>query len=93
MRKAQSYIHGHGVYYNEELKATCYADSNMPVENNERPCVKCQRLATPKGHDACMANLPGVKYACCGHGDREQAYVMFENGMVIRGFTIQKEKI
>lgn len=25
-------------------------------------------MPTPDGHDACLGELPGVKYACCGHG-------------------------
>jgi hypothetical protein len=33
----------------------------------KRPCVVCHRLRTPEGHDPCIANLPGVIKACCGH--------------------------
>jgi hypothetical protein len=28
----------------------------------------CHQLRTPEGHDPCIANLPGVIEACCGHG-------------------------
>jgi hypothetical protein len=34
----------------------------------KRPCAVCHRLRTPEGHDPCIANLPGVIQACCGHG-------------------------
>lgn len=34
------------------------------------------------GHDPCIANLPGVAYACCGHG-AEPGYIHFYNGRVI----------
>src|SRR5258707_458524 len=34
----------------------------------KRPCVVCHQLRTPEGHDPCIANLPGVFQACCGHG-------------------------
>lgn len=33
--------------------------------------------------DPCIGILPGVKYGCCGHGNR-QGYLFFENGHVIR---------
>jgi len=46
--------------------------------------VKCGHRRTVKGHDPCIANLPGVIGACCGHGV-EQGYVTFQNGIVIRG--------
>lgn len=37
------------------------------------------------GHDHCTANLPGVLFACCGHGKDRQAYVMFEDGLTVYG--------
>ena len=63
------------------------------ARNDEPPrsCVKCGKRATRKGHDPCIANLPGVNHACCGHGTKE-AYVVFENGMRIEGkFYTKKE--
>lgn len=48
------------------------------------PCPKCGEHRTPKGHDPCIANLPGVEYACCGHGV-ERGYAKFEDGRVLRG--------
>lgn len=47
-------------------------------------CTKCNKSATKDGHDPCIANLHGVINACCGHG-HDQGYVMFENGITIRG--------
>jgi len=49
-------------------------------------CAKCHERRTPDGHDPCIANLPGVQFACCGHGV-EDGYVMFEDGrrLVLRG--------
>jgi hypothetical protein len=49
------------------------------------PCRACGAVEpTPEGHDPCIANLPGVDFACCGHG-RQPGYVAFTNGTVIRG--------
>jgi hypothetical protein len=47
-------------------------------------CTKRGRRRTAQGHDPCIANLPGVKNACCGHGI-EPGYIQFENGITIRG--------
>jgi hypothetical protein len=30
-------------------------------------------------HDACIASLPFVEYACCGHGNARDAYLCFGN--------------
>lgn len=44
-----------------------YEDGTSPNEAI-RPCPKCNLCPTDKGHDACIADLPGVAFACCGHG-------------------------
>ena len=48
------------------------------------PCTRCGHYPSKKGHDWCLRNLPGVRYACCGHGE-EDAYIQFSNGITIRG--------
>lgn len=53
------------------------------AEYDEMPCVKCHK-APVKGMDACIANSPGVKNACCGHGFEFWAYVEYEDGTVLR---------
>ena len=47
------------------------------------PCEACG-LPPVDGCDGCIGRLPGVLFACCGHGKR-QGYVMFSNGLVLRG--------
>jgi len=65
-----------------------YIDTGERTDANwqGRPCGHCDRMATAEGHDACLGTLPGVMNACCGHGIREEAYVRFTNGVVLRGF-------
>ena len=46
---------------------------------NYQPCPKCGQLPTDEGHDACLGELPGVKFACCGHGVAI-GYIIFGNG-------------
>ena len=48
-------------------------------------CHKCKGWPTDLGHDPCIANLPGVKFACCGHGMKGRAYVVFNNDLTLRG--------
>lgn len=66
----------------------------MPFELNPDstvtylPCPRCGNLPTAEGHDWCLASrlgaLPGVDFACCGHGI-QRGYISFTNGLVIRG--------
>jgi hypothetical protein len=54
-------------------------------KTGEVVCRQCKMPRTPEGHDPCIADLPGVDFACCGHGDHP-GYVAFKNGHVIRGY-------
>ena len=54
-------------------------------------CKQCNMVATEQvdhyAHtneaiDPCLGRLPGVQFACCGHGDPlEDPYIMFTNGV------------
>jgi hypothetical protein len=50
----------------------------------EKSCIKCGKMPTKEGHDACLGNLPGVIAAYCDHGVEEE-YIFFENGVSIKG--------
>ena len=79
---------GNPIYCDPEKDHTkwYYADNDeLCVKENFRPCVCCGGTSE---HDDCLGMLPGVKYACCGHGDRDNAYIMFENGVIVRGFDV-----
>jgi hypothetical protein len=81
------YRFGHRIYLSGDGPYVArYRDTDEPVPRgpSRRPCPLCGGLPTPEGHDPCIANLPGVCYACCGHGV-EEGYVVFETGHVIRG--------
>ncbi len=79
---ATSHYQGHGIYFD---KAWHYVDDDTTVKDSIRPCGKCDKLATADGHDSCIANLPGVRNACCGHGDASAAYIEFDDLSIIRG--------
>lgn len=41
------------------------------------------------GPDPCLGYLPGVEFACCGHG-RDHGYIKFSNGIIIYFKTITR---
>jgi len=48
-------------------------------DGNKIKCKKCNRPPTPHGHDPCIADLPCVKAACCGHGIKG-GFITFRDG-------------
>lgn len=49
-------------------------------------CIKCKKGPTLEGHDGCLGTLPGlIMNACCGHGNDNQAYIQYWNGLRISG--------
>jgi hypothetical protein len=52
------------------------------------PCKNCGHQKDMKGEpDGCLGFLAGVVDACCGHGDKENSYVHFQDGTVLEGFV------
>jgi len=51
----------------------------------QRPCGKCGLHNTPEGHDACLGTLPGVKNACCGHGNVGAAFIQYSDDRYVQG--------
>ena len=57
---------------------------------NRRWCDHCGALSDGSdcfgGPDPCLGYLPGVFWACCGHGDEERhPYVWFIDGTSLEG--------
>ena len=87
---------GHKVYALQDSNGV-YSDwrymDGTPIKKEERNCLRCKSPHDFKDHDHCIANLPGVKYACCGHG-AENGYVKLYSGKVITFNTnCNREKI
>lgn len=49
-------------------------------------CPECGMIRQADGHDPCIGELPGVKFACCGHGGNGAylGYIHFVNGVTVR---------
>ncbi len=90
--RGRSTSRGHPIIW--DGKQWLYEDTRETLESDPfRPCKKCGSLEDSNdGHvDECLGLLPGVKNACCGHGSREEAYIMFENNVMITGFILREK--
>lgn len=74
------FLRGHQIEKNE-AGVWVYSDDKTTTADNwmKRPCGFCGLHNTPEGHDGCLGTLPGVKNACCGHGNPNEAYIQFED--------------
>ena len=82
---------GHPIIFKEEQWFYMDTMEPLPAFGGElRPCAKCgSEKWSGDGHvDECLGLLPGVSNACCGHGDRSEAYIVFNNGIVVRNFVV-----
>lgn len=76
----------------EDIK---YADNNVSVFKEARPCKLCKRFPIiTKNHryDACLGKLPGVKNACCGHGLKD-GYIQFNNLVRVNTKKLTKQAL
>ncbi len=80
-----AYFFGHLYFIDRDSRRVRYCDNReeVPPGPSRRPCPKCGMLPTPAGHDPCIADLPGVIFACCGHGV-EDGYIKFVDNRVVR---------
>lgn len=90
-----SYFRGHLIVFEGEFPngRWLYADTREPLPGwggKIRCCAKCDSKHEFHESDPCLGNLPGVDNACCGHGVREESYIRFTNGVVVKGFVVCK---
>lgn len=68
-----------------------FCDINQNVlDFNIRECGYCGKVPHPEGYDACIGFIPGVESACCGHGIKKEAYIVFRSGVLKRGSSAVK---
>ena len=89
---------GHKIYAEEDKDGVYaiwkYANDGTNIRSKDRQCPRCGNTPTKEGHDHCIANLPGVDYACCGHGV-EDGYVKLsdDRGTIRFGTHLNKKEI
>ncbi len=76
---------GHDISQNEQ-KMWTYIDTGQLVSDN--PNRDCKLCNSDTDIDGCLGKLPGVMNACCGHGNVNESYVQFTNGVILRGFAV-----
>lgn len=78
-----------------------YSDTKESVDwSAGRPCKGCGEKISPGCHDPCIAGLPQVRNACCGHmmpcdpaGRKHPGYVGLNDGRIIRFTALTGEEI
>ncbi len=76
----KSEYRGHKIKFKKEV--WLYNDTNKPVKDDINiSCGHCGQPITKEGYDACLGILPEVINACCGHGNIQEAYIQFSNGI------------
>ncbi len=74
----KDYWRGHEVYMGDD--GPRYVEDDVSIwDDNSRQCANCDRKDTVEGHDGCLGTLPGVSFACCGHGITNMAYIAFND--------------
>ena len=61
-------LRGHKIYFKNGQ--WFYLEDNTPI-TKEKPCIRCGKMPTKEGYDACLGHINGVESACCGHGMTE----------------------
>jgi len=64
----RSHMRGHPVEWSGGL--WLWSGTRVPV-TTDRPCVRCGRMPTPEGYDACVGHVEDAVSVCCGHGVSE----------------------
>jgi hypothetical protein len=79
-------LRGHEIHMGPDEEFV-FSDTGASVPDTweSRPCGYCGRSNTPEGYDGCVGHLPGVRNACCGHGQLKAAYIQYVGGRIIRG--------
>lgn len=80
-----SFYHGVPIFCKGRSKKWYYVETEerMTFRDKYMPCPNCGKIPSKEGHDACIANLPGVLFACCGHGIKGKGYLSMVDGTLI----------
>jgi len=79
-KKADTFNFGHPIYKDDQNQWRYLNDNKLFDFDTPRPCSKCKKEKPISGHDPCIQKLPGVRFACCGHGLIGKDYVTLVSG-------------
>jgi len=72
------FVGGHLAHIDQSSQR-CWGDTpNAPIAEI-RPCPKCNVVVPHDGPDPCLGLLPGVLFACCGHGIHFGAVILSDS--------------
>ncbi len=75
---------GHHAYYDFFNKCWRFVENRQRIKDSQPlSCGRCGCKPTLEGHDACLGTLPGVKFACCGHGV-DEGYIMWKDSVITK---------
>jgi len=63
-----SHLRGHQI---ELWKDGWHYSDTEELSDYDRPCIRCGRMPTEEGYDACIGYVLGALSICCGHGTTE----------------------
>ncbi|MEK6881734.1 MAG: hypothetical protein AABY22_19100 [Nanoarchaeota archaeon] len=85
---------GYWIYTNPKWVEKWLDTNKKLISQNERPCKLCGKFNIEEGeksYDPCLGKLPGVKFACCGHG-LTNGYIVFENDIKVKLVRLRKKE-
>lgn len=91
----EMFYRGHEIVFSEKKDGKyifVYKDTGDVVDEGKRACKSCGLVPEDNDIDPCLGKLPGVKFACCGHGNLEKAYITFDTDVTIRFFHTIEER-
>ena len=67
---------GHKIFWDGNSDCWRYDDDNTKCDTHPRACIRCKKLPTKEGYDACQGYVPGATSVCCGHGVSEPIKIL-----------------
>lgn len=77
---------GYEIKWNEKTGWIFSDTGKSTIETWQKlPCGHCGKYNTIENYDGCIGFIPGAINACCGHGQKDEAYIQFSNNICIYG--------
>jgi hypothetical protein len=94
LEKPLVYLRGWPAYIDKDNRYRWW-NNNLKTSGNDRVCKLCKKktkIIDGVECDPCLGKLPGVKFACCGHGAQE-GYILFDNNVRVTTAKLTKRHL